>query len=415
MRFVGLDVHRDFCEVVVAEEGELRSWGRVLTTPSALRRFARRLDSGDVVAMEATGVAAAIAKLLEPHVARVVVCKAQDLPPAQRAKTDRLDAQALARLLAQGYLREVWLPDEATRVLRRRCSRRLSLVQTRTRFKNEVHGVLMRTLQGRPPVTDVFGRAGRQWLGTLILPVDERDTLEACLRQIDFIDSEIARLDEQIARQAIGSREIKRLMTIPGVDVYTAAAMIAAIGDVRRFDDPRKLVGYLGLDPRVHQSGSEPARHGRISKRGPAQARHALGQAAWVAMRTPGPLRAFGERIRARRGSQIAATAVARKLAVLCWHLLTRDEDYAYARPSLVQGKLRRLHRAAGAQPSSKHSKKQTIDQEKALIQQAENAYRRLITDWKATGVGATPGRASTKPSKRHAARQTTEPQKSTL
>jgi transposase len=416
MRYIGLDVHRDFCEVVVAEDGELRSWGRVLTRPPALRRFARGLDRSDVVALEATGVAAAIARLLDPHVARVVVCKAQDLPREQRAKTDRLDAQALARLLAQGYLREVWLPDEATRVLRRRCSRRLSLVQTRTRFKNEVHGVLMRTLQGRPPFSDVFGKGGRQWLGALVLPVDERDTLEACLRQIDFIDSEIARLDEQIARHAVGSSQIRRLMTIPGVDVYSASAVMAAIGEVSRFKDPRQLVGYLGLDPKVRQSGTEPARHGRISKHGPAQARHALGQAAWVAMRTPGPLRAFGERIRARRGSQVAVTAVARKLAVLCWHLLTREQDYAYARPTLVRDKLRRLHLAAGTPPPAiKRGKGRTREQEKELAQQAESAYRRLIADWTAAGAGATPGRASSRPSKRQAARQTTEPQQSTL
>ncbi len=412
MRFIGLDVHRDFCEVAVAEDGDLRAAGRVPTTPGALAEFAATLHESDRVAMEATGVAAAIARILERHVARVVVCKAQDLPVAQaRAKTDRLDAQQLARLLAQGYLREVWVPDEATRVLRRRCSRRMSLVHARTRLKNEVHGVLMRTLQGRPPLTDIFGKSGRRWLAGLELAVDETETLEAALRQIDFIDQEIELLDAQIARQALDWPEIQRLMSIPGLDVYTAAAVMAAIGDIRRFADPRQLVGYLGLDPKVRQSGSEPARHGRISKRGPAQARHALGQAAWVAMRSPGPMRAFGERIRARRGSQVAVTALARKLAVLCWHLLTREEDYAYARPTLVRTKLRRLHLAAGAEPPVTPSAKgRTRDQERALAEQAESAYRRLVADWKAAGAGATPGRASQRPSKGKAARQATSP-----
>jgi transposase len=390
VRFIGLDVHRDFCEVAVAEDGELRAAGRVPTTPGALAEFAATLHESDQVAMEATGVAAAIARILERHVARVVVCKAQDLPVAQaRAKTDRLDAQQLARLLAQGYLREVWVPDEATRVLRRRCSRRLSLVHARTRVKNEVHGVLMRTLQGRPPLTDIFGKSGRRWLAGLELAVDETETLEAALRQIDFIDQEIELLDAQIARQALDWPEIQRLMSIPGLDVYTAAAVMAAIGDIRRFADPRQLVGYLGLDPKVRQSGSEP----------------------WVAMRSPGPMRAFGERIRARRGSQVAVTALARKLAVLCWHLLTREEDYAYARPTLVRTKLRRLHLAAGAEPPVTPSAKgRTRDQERALAEQAESAYRRLVADWKAAGAGATPGRASQRPSKGKAARQATSP-----
>lgn len=130
VRFFGLDVHRDFCEVAVAEDGELRSLGRVLTTPQELRRFAGALQESDEVAMEATGVSAMIARIIEGHVARVVVCNAQELPVA-RAKTDRLDAQTLARLLAQGYLREVWVPDEFTRVLRRRCARRANLVRAR--------------------------------------------------------------------------------------------------------------------------------------------------------------------------------------------------------------------------------------------------------------------------------------------
>jgi transposase len=268
VRFFGLDVHRDFCVVAVAEDGELRSLGRVLTTPEELRRFAATLQESDQVAMEATGVSAMIARIIESHVARVVVCKAQELPAA-RAKTDRLDAQTLARLLAQGYLREVWVPDEFTRVLRRRCTRRANLVRARTRQKNEVHGVLMRTLQGRPPFSDVFGKSGRAWLAKREMPIDERETLEACLRQIDFINQEIALLDQQIACQALQSLQIQRLMSIPGVDVHTASTVFAAIGGVSRFATPRHLVGYIGLDPRVRQSGTEPHTTGGFQSTGP--------------------------------------------------------------------------------------------------------------------------------------------------
>jgi transposase len=80
-----------------------------------------------------------------------------------------------------------------------------------------------------------------------------------------------------------------------------------------------------------------------IEEGGSAEARHTLCEAAWVAVRTPGPLRAFYERIRARRGAQIALVATARKLSVLFWHLLTREEDYAFGRPSLTRRKLRAL------------------------------------------------------------------------
>jgi hypothetical protein len=100
-------------------------------------------------------------------------------------------------------------------------------------------------------------------------------------------------------------------MSVPEVNVQTAATFMASIGDIRRFSSPRKLVSYLGLDPRVHQSGSTPARHSHISKAGASETRHMLGEVAWKVTLTPGPLRAFFERIRARRGPQIAATATA--------------------------------------------------------------------------------------------------------
>jgi len=113
-------------------------------------------------------------------------------------------------------------------------------------------------------------------------------------------------------------------MTIPGVDVAVALGLVAAMGPITRFRSSQKLVSYLGLNSRVRQS--QPAHHGRITKRGRARARGMLVE-AWVAAKTPGPLRALFLRIRGRRGEQIAAVATARKLAVLVWHLLTANQD----------------------------------------------------------------------------------------
>jgi transposase len=137
-------------------------------------------------------------------------------------------------------------------------------------------------------------------------------------------------VERLIATEALESAEIRRLMAVPGVNVICAATFLAAIGDIRRFESARKLVGYLGLDPRVSQSGSGPASHGRISKQGSVRARHALVEASWSTVRQPGPIRAFYGRIRARRGHQVAVVAAARKLACLFWCLLARKQDYAY-------------------------------------------------------------------------------------
>ena len=394
MRFIGLDVHLEFCEIAICEDGKVRSAGRVLTTPRALDVLAESLRPDDQIALEATGNALAIARRIEPHVARVVVAVRRELRAITEAKvkTDRLDAQMLARLLAAGVLNGCWLPDETTRSLRRRLARRAQLVRHRTRCKNEVHAVLMRNLKGRPPMTDAFGKSGRVWLSGVELPRDERQTVDGCLRQIDFLNEEVAILEREIAIHALDSAEIKRLMTVPGVSLMTAATFMAAVGDIDRFQSPRKLVGYLGLDPRVRQSGSERARHGRISKQGASQTRAMLAEAAFVSVSTPGPMRAFYQRVSARRGKQVAIIAVARKLVVLFWHMLTRDEDYAFARPSLTAHKLRELELRAGAERrvgsrslkyKSGYHQQPNRDRERELSAQAELAYRRLATDWK--------------------------------
>ena len=407
MRALGLDVHRDFCEVAVAEAGEVRSAGRIATRVESLELFAQSLVATDVVALEATTGADRIVALLQARGIRVVVANTRKLRSITeaKAKTDRLDARTLARLLASGLLDQVWTPDERTRALRRLTNRRERLVRARTRAKNEAHGVLGRNLCERSPVTDAFGKGGRRWLAGLELPGDERLTLDGCLRQIDFLELEIAALEREIAKQALAWPEVLRLISVPGVNVQTAATFMAAIGDIRRFSSPRKLVSYLGLDPRVRQSGNSRARHGGISKAGASEARHMLGEVAWKVMLTPGPLRAFFERVRARRGPQVAATATARKLTVLFWHLLSREEDYAFARPAMTRNKIRRLELLAGAPPQKGRKgiaggkSKAVFEAERELSRQAEAAYQRLIDDWKASrpraGAGATPGRAS--------------------
>jgi len=259
-RAIGLDVHRDFCEVAIAQDGEVRSSGRIDTTPEQLELFGASLHPQDRVALEVSGGAWEVARILERHVARVVVVSPADTGIRQaRAKTDRLDARTLARLLAAGQLDAVWSPDERCRVMRRRLSRREQLVRSRSRAKNEIHAMLVRRLVGRPPASDLFGVKGRRWLAELELPPEESETVEGCMRHIEFLDAEIAAVERHIAAQALRSAEIRRLMTVPGVNVICAATFIAAVGEIRRFQNPRALTGYLGLDPRVYQSGSAPA------------------------------------------------------------------------------------------------------------------------------------------------------------
>ena len=392
-RCFGLDVHREFAQVAVWEDGLVRQVGRVPATPEGFRLFADSLAATDEVAIEATCNTHAIAKLLEPRVARVVVSNPQKtrVIAESKVKTDKVDAQVLAQLLAADFLPGVWLADEATHALRRQVARRANIVRQRTRLKNQVQAILHRNLVPRCPAADLFGIKGRAWLTEQELPADERQAVEALLRQLDFHGQELQIIDAQLSQIALASDDVKRLMTIPGVDSTVALSIVAAVGDFSRFASPGQLVSYIGLNPRVRQSGGLAASHGRITKQGRAHARGMLVEAAWSAARIPGPLRAFFERVRSRRGMQIAVVATARKLTCLCWHLATKGEDYAFARPSLTAQKLRRLELRAGA-PSHRgrkgttgaYSLKEVRAGELELAAQAEHAYRQLVADWQA-------------------------------
>jgi transposase len=405
-RCIGLDVHRQFAEVAIWEQGVVRLAGRIETTPEALRLFAQSLCEQDEVAIEATCNTHAIARLLERHVGRVVVSNPQKTRAIAEAKvkTDKVDAQVLAQLLAAGFLPSVWIADEETQSLRRQVARRAHIVRQRTRLKNRVQSILHRNLVPRCPAADLFGHKGRRWLSEQELPLDERRSVEALLRQLDFHAEELRLIDTDLASVALAREEVKRLMTIPGVDATVALSIVAAVGDFGRFRSSDKLVSYLGLNPRVRQSGRQPASHGRITKQGRAHARGMLVEAAFAASKAPGPPRAFYERVRARRGFQIAIVATARKLAVLCWHLITKGEDYAFQRPSLTAKKLRALELRAGM-PSRRgrkgtaasYSFKEVRARENALAEQGERAYRHLVADWQAkkpakAGAGAATG-----------------------
>jgi transposase len=268
---------------------------------------------------------------------------------------------------------------------------RAQLVSHLTRLKNRVHAVLHANLIPRYE-GKLFGKGGRAWLVGQPLPEDQRQSVLRHLAEHDRVAADLAAMDKTLAKWALGEERVRRLMTIGGVNAVVAVSVLAAVGDISRFPSPEKLVSYLGLDPRVRQSGERPAFHGRISKQGRSHARAMLVEAAWSAASGPGPLRAFFLRVKDRRGHQVAAVATARKLAVLVWHLLSRSEDYAFARPALVAWKLRGLELIAGMPsrrggngpgPARDYSLRAVRDRERQAMEMAEQEYRASVAAWR--------------------------------
>lgn len=403
MRTIGLDVHKRFAEVAILEApGREPRRRRIQTTPAALRAFAAELGSEDQVVLEATTNTWAIAELLRGRAGRVVVSnplRTRAIAEA-KVKTDAVDAATLAHLLAAEFIPEVWVPDERTRALRRRVAQRAALVRQRTQLRNRVHSILHRNLVDAPH-SDLFGLAGRRWLAEVALVEEEAAELQAALRLLEPFEREIERADRHLAALALGEERVALLMTAPGIGPITALALVGVIGDVTRFARPNKLVGYLGLDPRVRQSGERPARLGSISHQGAAHARGLIVEAAHAAVRSPGPLRAFFQRVRARRGEQKAIVAVARKLIVLSWHMLSRSEPYRWARPTLARTKRRELERKVGLPPSGTRiagSLAERREQERAVLEEAEASYRALVRERSRADAAAAMGRDSSGP-----------------
>src|SRR5215217_7479223 len=305
MRVIGMDIHRVFAEVAALLDGQATRLGRVDMRRDSLEAFARStLTHDDHVVVEATGNAAAVVEVLAPHVGRVVIAnpKRVRLIADAKVKTDKIDAAVLAELYASGFLPEVWIPDGRTEAMRRQVTRRTQLVRQRTRLKNIVQSILHAHLVPPCPHGDLFGKAGRGWLAGQWLPEDERIAVERHVRELDRLGDELSGVERDIARCALEDGAVKRLMTVPGIDMVVAVGLAAAIGDVARFASAEKLVAYLGLNPSVRQSGDGPARHGRIAKQGRGHARGMLVEVAWAAARSPGPFRAFFQRVSARRG-----------------------------------------------------------------------------------------------------------------
>ncbi len=247
-------------------------------------------------------------------------------------KTDRIDAWVLAELARRDFVPAIWLPDPAVREERERARFRLHLVRHRTALKNRIHQTLVAF--GMPcPVSDLFGRAGRDLLERLRLPEPWRENVVLTLAFVDDLDRQIAGCERELRRLGADHRYVPLLTSIPGIAWVLGYTIAAEIGDIARFASPRKLAGYSGLCPRVYQSG-ERDRRGPLAKNGPRYLRWALIEAAQHAARSA-HYRELYQRTKKRlgknRGAKVAKIEVARRLCEAIWWMLTKDQPFAPA------------------------------------------------------------------------------------
>jgi transposase len=327
-----LDVHRHYTVYTRVDEA-----GRVLAQDKvaneALPEAIGHLDGPCQVVLEATGNWGYIADLLTPLVDELVLAHPLKVRAiaAAKVKTDKIDATILAQLLRTDLVPRAYLAPPAIRALRDLLRLRASLVRTRTSLKNRVHALLAK--RGlRAPVTDLFGKRGRCWLGEQPLSPVHRQAVEAYLAVIDALEREIARVSQEIDGQAQERDEVAWLTTIPGAGRYTALFILAEIGDIHRFPDGDRLAAYAGLVPAVRASGGR-ARLGPVTKQGSPWLRWLLVETIHRAVRRPGCLRERYQRLCRRKGTAVAIVATARFLATCIYAMLAEGRPFE-ERPS---------------------------------------------------------------------------------
>lgn len=339
-RYIGLDVHKHYLvalgvdaslNVVLpmrrVELSHLESWMK------------KNLTKQDEVALEMTTntwqlydelieYAGSVTVVHPPHVALIT---------RSQVMNDKIAAAILARLLAKGLLVGIWVPPQEVRELRGLVAQRQKMTRLTTQAKNRLHAVLQR-YHLKPPAGNPFAKTNNGWWQALTLGRLEKMNMQSDLETLQFAELQEARLEEEMTMIVAENEKIGRLMHITGLGVITAVTVFAAIGDITRFSEPKKLVGYAGLGARIHDSGMT-TRTGKITKAGRRDLRMALVEVAHIAANNHPHWKAELARLQPCLGYNKAIVAIARKLLITVWYVLQGKAD-RYAEPKAVAQKM---------------------------------------------------------------------------
>jgi transposase len=288
--YIGLDVHKETIAVALAEagkRGEIREYGVIANTPTALKALASKLaKSGSALCFcyEAGPCGYGIQRQLSAagHECAVVAPSLIPRKPGDRIKTDRRDAANLARLHRAGELTPVWVPDPAHEAVRDLVRARQAAVRALRQARQQLSGFLLR--QGQHYSRPAWTQMHRRWLaGLRFAQAAHHLVLEDCIAAVEAATARRDRLEAHIAAALPDwslAPVVWALQALRGMALVAAATLVAELGDITRFTNPRQLMAYLGLVPSEHSSGGT-RRQGAITKAGNGSARRMLIEAAW--------------------------------------------------------------------------------------------------------------------------------------
>jgi transposase len=337
-RYFGLDIHKEYFVAVAVNRDLETVFGPQRVSNHQLEEWAERvLTPQDAVVLEMTTNTYLFYDTLLPHVHSVNVVHPPNVPEVTnaRVKTDKKAAETLAQLLAAGMLKgkEVWIPPYEVRDLRALVARREKMVHLSTMAKNRLHAMEHRNHLVLPE--NPFSPNQRTWWENLPLSTTEKLLVRSDLETLEFARKQVEQVEECLKQKSAQDERIPLLVQLPGVAMLTAMTILASIADITRFPTAKKLVGYAGLGTRVHDSGMTHS-SGRITKAGRRDLRRAMVNAANHAVVDYPHWKADLERLEPHLGRSKAIVAIARKLLVAVWHVLTKQVVDRFADPQHV-------------------------------------------------------------------------------
>ena len=371
----GIDIHQAFLMATMLDLAGTKDTRRFSTCIEDLLSLREWLVDNKCqrVAIESTGVYWIPTYTLLEGKVETIVANPLQIKNIPGRKNDILDSEWIAEICLNGQIKPSYIPPKEIREIRELTRSHVKLTQARTAFKNRAHKVLSRAgIHISGVLTDIFGKSGQIILNGILngktidqtfveiknkrikikkteikeslkgeLSQNDIFVIKECLESIKFFDKKIKEFDSKINQNLKGmSKEMKILMSIPGVGFTTAAAIMAEIGNIDVFSKPKKLVSWSGLAPSINESAGKSS-NGHITKKGNKFLRTILVLAAnSIAIGRPNKLRFFYQRIKGKKGHKKAIVALARKLVSIIHHLLTFKEVYSEEEGKQKQFKL---------------------------------------------------------------------------
>jgi len=327
-RYVGLDVNKQFIMIaMVAKDQEVVMKPKRVEIHKFQQWAEKHIEKTDQVALESSTNAWWVHDCLKGIAGEIKVANTHKVKmiSAGNVKTDQRDATILARLLAAGLLPDIWVPPQEVRELRGLIAHRKRLVRDRSAAKNRLHSILHRHSVALP-VGDPFSKVNQSWWDQLALSTVEKLQIAHELKQLAHLAEMIQDTDEQVAYLSVQDpwrEQVAFLLQFTGIGLNSAMTILGAIGVIDRFPTAKQLIGYSGLGARVYASG-QTHRTGKISKVGRRELRRIMIECAWSAVSFSNHWKTDYERLTYRIGKMKAIVAIARKLLVIIWKVLTK-------------------------------------------------------------------------------------------